>query len=72
MDWVLGHMEDANFNDPIQAVDNAKSSQAPQSTEYIANAEMLVMLTSMGFTERQVHAFVAIVPLLSDAVTSIS
>ena len=45
MEWVLSHMEDPDFNDPLPP--------ASAEQEYAAHPESVVMLTSMGFTERQ-------------------
>ncbi len=49
MEWILSHMDDADLNDPI-----AESSGVPEHEAYSANPESVTMLTSMGFTDRQV------------------
>ena len=49
MEWILSHMDDADLNDPIP-----EASAAPEAESYSANPESVVMLSSMGFTERQV------------------
>lgn len=51
MDWVLSHMQDPDFNEPLPT---ASSSLGPA---YKPDPESLVMLTSMGFTDRQVSHF---------------
>ena len=53
MNWVLGHMEDADFNDPLPSTSSA--AQAP-SSDAAADPESLMMLVSMGFTEQQATA----------------
>ena len=57
MEWVLSHMEDPDFNDPLPA---SSSSQAPapaqqQSSQKAADPEQLSMLEAMGFTPQQVR-----------------
>lgn len=48
MDWVLAHMGDPDFDDPLPA-------PAPAVTgDFKAHPESVAMLSSMGFTERQV------------------
>lgn len=49
MEWILSHMDDADLNDPIP-----EASAAPEAESFSANSESVVMLSSMGFTERQV------------------
>ena len=49
MEWILSHMDDADLNDPIPG-----PSTSSQLETYAANPESVVMLSSMGFTERQV------------------
>lgn len=51
MNWVLGHMEDADFNDPLP---NASSSDG--APEGAADPESIMMLVSMGFTDQQATA----------------
>lgn len=58
MEWVLGHMEDADFNDPL-ADPSAASQTPPASTSATAaepSAESVMMLSSMGFTDKQAAA----------------
>lgn len=50
MEWVLSHMADADFNDPIAPPAAAAAAAADVSLEG------LPMLTSMGFTEAQATA----------------
>lgn len=58
MNWVLEHMGDADFNDPLPAV-GASTTTAPTAggaggaDGAAADPEALMMLTSLGFTERQ-------------------
>lgn len=58
MNWVLEHMEDADFNDP--PVVASTTVPAPSSTTTSAkpsvNEESLLMLTSMGYTTEQCTA----------------
>lgn len=64
MNWVLEHMSDADFNDPLPApgataTATAAASPAAGATEAACAApdpESLVMLTSLGFTDRQASA----------------
>ena len=61
MNWVLEHMGDADFNDPLPApgasgAPGASSSAAAAAGEARVDAEALMMLTSLGFTERQAEA----------------
>ncbi|BDA47746.1 Ubiquitin carboxyl-terminal hydrolase 5 [Coccomyxa sp. Obi] len=49
MEWVLAHMEDPDFNDPLPA------ASAPSSTK-TADPVSLAMLTGMGFTNQQAEA----------------
>lgn len=54
MEWVLSHMEDPDFNEPLPA---SSSSQAPapqQSSQKAADPEQVSMLGAMGFTPQQV------------------
>lgn len=52
MEWILSHMDDADLNDPIPETSTAPGPSA--GTSYQADPESIVMLTSMGFTDRQV------------------
>lgn len=55
MNWVLEHMGDADFNDPLsKAPSSSSSAQVPVAAA--VDPESLVMLTSLGFTERQATA----------------
>lgn len=59
MNWVLEHMGDADFNDPLPAPGAAAvsaSSSSAAAGEAGVDAEALMMLTSLGFTERQAQA----------------
>lgn len=49
MEWILSHMDDADLNDPIPEPSAASDPEA-----YSANPESVSMLSSMGFTDRQV------------------
>lgn len=52
MEWVLSHMADADFDDPLPPPGTAGA--APALPE--VSPESLMMLTSMGFTDRQATA----------------
>ena len=52
MEWVLSHMGDADFNDPLPA---ASSAVAPEASP-AADPEAASALESMGFTAPQVSA----------------
>ncbi len=53
MEWVLGHMEDADFNDPLPAP--AAAAAPPQQNSAAApDPGSVAMLASMGFTAEQV------------------
>ena len=61
MNWVLEHMEDADFNDPlpIPGTSHAASPASPADGGVAGAAEdpaTLMILTSLGFTERQAQA----------------
>lgn len=61
MNWVLEHMGDDDFNDPLPAPGAAgasasSSSDAAAGASAGVDAEALMMLTSLGFTERQAEA----------------
>lgn len=60
MEWVLSHMEDANFNDPIaepsQAAAQASTTGAVEVPPAAADPESVMMLVSMGFTDQQAAA----------------
>ena len=54
-EWVLAHMEDADFNDPLpepSAGGNAPAAEAESG----ADAESVALLSSMGFTDAQAAA----------------
>lgn len=56
MEWVLSHMEDDNFNEPLsQPSESAAPAQAPTSGP-AADPETVMMLVSMGFTDSQAAA----------------
>lgn len=60
MNWVLEHMGDADFNDPLPAAGTgavpAASAPAGAGGTPAADPEALMMLSSLGFTERQAQA----------------
>lgn len=61
MEWVLGHMEDANFNEPLpqpsEAAAPAQASTAGAADSGpAADPESVMMLVSMGFTDTQAAA----------------
>lgn len=52
MEWVLSHMEDPGFNDPLEppaAAEEAAAAAAGPS----ADPEAVSMLQAMGFTDQQ-------------------
>ncbi|CAL5228914.1 g12137 [Coccomyxa viridis] len=58
MEWVLSHMGDPDFNEPLPA---SSSSQAPaqaqqQGSQKAADPEQVSMLGAMGFTPQQAEA----------------
>ncbi|CAN0037670.1 unnamed protein product, partial [Ectocarpus sp. 13 AM-2016] len=54
MNWVLEHMGDADFNDPLPAPGaSTGTSAAAASGDAAPDPEALMMLVSLGFTERQ-------------------
>jgi len=61
MEWVLGHMEDANFNEPMSqpsetAAPAQTSAAGSASAGPAADPETVMMLVSMGFTDAQAAA----------------
>jgi ubiquitin carboxyl-terminal hydrolase 5/13 len=54
MEWMLGHLDDADLNDALPDPSAATPAAASTPTAYTADPESVMMLTSMGFTERQV------------------
>ena len=61
MEWVLSHMEDANFNEPLSQPDQAPAtaqaaSDKPGGSASAADPESIMMLVSMGFTDAQAAA----------------
>lgn len=60
MEWVLSHMEDANFNEPLAeptpAQPQASTTGAAQAAGSAADPESVMMLISMGFTDSQAAA----------------
>ena len=53
MEWILSHMDDADLNDPIPELSTAAAGSGARDAS-TADPEALMMLTSMGFTDRQV------------------
>ena len=54
-EWVLAHMEDADFNDPLP--EPAAAGSAPTAeADSGADAESVALLSSMGFTDAQAAA----------------
>lgn len=51
LDWVMAHMEDANFHDPLPEASEEKQDGGGSSFP----EETVIMLTSMGFTVPQVN-----------------
>ncbi len=51
MQWVLSHMDDDDFNEPLEAPAAAAAPEGPAPDK-----DSLVMLVSMGFTESQAAA----------------
>ena len=51
MQWVLSHMDDDDFNEPLAAPAAAAAQEGPAPDK-----DSLVMLVSMGFTETQAAA----------------
>ena len=56
MEWVLGHMEDADFNEPLPDPSAAAQPSAAPAAEAAADPESVMMLVSMGFTDVQAAA----------------
>ena len=52
MEWVLGHMEDADFNDPMPSAGAAAAAGGAKA----ADPEQVSMLEGMGFSEEQAKA----------------
>lgn len=55
-EWVFSHMEDADFNDPLPARGTRSTSAVAAAASDAIDPESLMLLTSMGFTERQAAA----------------
>ena len=53
MEWVLSHMEDPDFNEPLPAPISAPAA-ALQQRGQAADPEQVAMLGAMGFTTEQV------------------
>ncbi|KAK9833553.1 hypothetical protein WJX81_005633 [Elliptochloris bilobata] len=59
MEWVLAHMEDADFNDPLPlspALVAPASSAPDQASAPAPSPESLAMLESMGFSQKEAAA----------------
>ncbi|KAK9828336.1 hypothetical protein WJX74_009732 [Apatococcus lobatus] len=61
MDWVLQHMEDPDFNDPLSDPAATPAAQGPSApaagaASAAANPESVAMLTSFGFNDVQASA----------------
>ena len=52
MEWILAHMDDADLNDALP--DPSAATPAPATATFSADPEGVAMLSSMGFTDRQV------------------
>ena len=69
MEWVLSHMEDANFNEPLsqpaEAAGQASQSGAAQNAAAAADPESVMMLVSMGFSNQQAAAALKVCSYLS-------
>lgn len=56
MEWVLGHMEDADFNEPLPAPSSSAAAPAHQpASSKPVDPEQAAMLGAMGFTPEQVN-----------------
>ena len=53
MEWVLSHMEDPDFNEPLPA-SSSPPAPAQQQRGQAADLEQVAMLCAMGFTTEQV------------------
>ena len=51
LDWLCGHLEDPDLNDPFQVFVAPVKTSGKNSIEF--KAEDIMMITSMGFTEKQ-------------------
>ena len=56
MEWVLAHMGDADFNDPLPAHDAAAGPGAAASAPAAADPEKVALLEGMGFSARAAAA----------------
>lgn len=57
MEWVLAHMEDPDFNNPLpEASAAAGGSGGGGDSSQAADPESVAMLSSMGFTDVQASA----------------
>ena len=52
MEWILAHMDDTDLNDALP--DPSAAAPALDTTTFAADPESVAMLSSMGFTDRQV------------------
>ena len=54
MEWVLSHMEDPGFNDPLEPPAAApQAAPAAAAAAPSADPESVAMLQAMGFTDQQ-------------------
>ena len=62
MEWVLSHMEDADFNDPLPdtgqaaAAASAGGAAGTAGGQAAADPESVAQLSAMGFTDTQAAA----------------
>ena len=60
MEWILGHMEDPDLNDPLPAAEPPRGSEATQGggvgSEGGTDPEQVSMLEGMGFSNVQAKA----------------
>ena len=59
MEWVLAHMEDADFNDPLppRSAPVPSGGGEPDQAAAAPAPESLAMLESMGFSQKEVSQF---------------
>jgi len=56
MEWVLAHMEDTDFNDPLPSPAAGGGAQQAAAEAGGADPESVALLSSMGFTDAQATA----------------